>query len=1142
VDNILVINQEFLADSPDSITLSRGDLVEVLKISEGNPFPKGKLRDLNPELNSRWYVRLFGSNENCKEGWIPTKILDFSPDSVSVFGNKGDDPAFRRIATVRELIETEEEFGRDLQNIVDRYIKPTDKSAAPRIVRDSKDIIFTNFQQIAEFHNLVLIEGLKYYSEQPNMIAKTFLRLERDFDKHVKYCETEPLAQAFLTENKEANEYFQQISSLTGDDKTLSEHLKLPIQRINDYQFLLKELIKYSQNVSDNTKDLQKALELMLSVPNRAFHNKFLSSIEGYRGNIYKIGRLLNHDWWTVKESAQKLHERYLFLFKSRILITKVRKINEERSIFLLQNIIKLPDCNIENNSVENLLHITEKQGKSQIFLPLELKPHRKEIRDKWFQEIVSHRDDDSTLQEHLADDLRVDTSQVLQENELLFHLPQKAVAHNPYSGIKASDVAQDYYLSEEEKAKYYEENKLALKIKGELLEERKTLEENIQSICNSENVLVEKKVACPDITEEKDSASATERKDYLNISHDQTTIVESENLNQKNTDESTKEFNSIKKSVDLAKITTYSTENNLSSDKKQDSVGKDSEIVNTSSTDCSFKPFPLIKISETPKIVDTNRTITLNDIPFYKESSKLTYNVTAAADDNNSSRQNRNVTNIKGSASLQQWSNSLTNLISTPYEGGGTSDPPPPLPPNVHRMPGFFQPLPRISYETTIEILIVKTRPPSPPPLPQSIKKLILHNESLEQKSENFLKGIYDSQCFDTSIHTAKQKLRYIKSAVIKSSDSTKYAEDTVKKAKARDFLHIFTPPLKNKRPIYEIVEVPLPENQSQDQIEDINQETKELGAELEVTDQNINKMEDYLSGYSSKYSRKRAELSTTTRDYDRGSYDNYSENLGSTASSRLERRKQDEHRSIFSSSRAESRTEDHYGSRIGTRSSSRVMEEKNLKSVGKPVITRACKSVQVQPGESAHFEVQFAEKPGLVVWLKDNKPLVDKLADRVIQTEAAMNSYRLDIKNCRESDAGTYTVKAAAGVESTTCSAQLAVGQVSGHDETETNVAPVFLVQLKDAEMLENTHFRFMIKVMGDPKPRVKFFKDEKEILEDDNRIQIIREKDYLGYYELVLNEVQKIDAGIYTCKATNKYGEAQCEARASTVGKKT
>lgn len=52
---------------------------------------------------------------------------------------------------------------------------------------------------------------------------------------------------------------------------------------------------------------------------------------------------------------------------------------------------------------------------------------------------------------------------------------------------------------------------------------------------------------------------------------------------------------------------------------------------------------------------------------------------------------------------------------------------------------------------------------------------------------------------------------------------------------------------------------------------------------------------------------------------------------------------------------------------------------------------------------GEAAHFEVQFAEKPGLVVWLKDNNPLDDRLADRVIQTEATMNSYRLDIKNCR-------------------------------------------------------------------------------------------------------------------------------------------
>ena len=33
---------------------------------------------------------------------------------------------------------------------------------------------------------------------------------------------------------------FQEHSQQLGDDKSLSEHLKLPIQRINDYQLLLK--------------------------------------------------------------------------------------------------------------------------------------------------------------------------------------------------------------------------------------------------------------------------------------------------------------------------------------------------------------------------------------------------------------------------------------------------------------------------------------------------------------------------------------------------------------------------------------------------------------------------------------------------------------------------------------------------------------------------------------------------------------------------------------------------------------------------------------------------------------------------------------------------------------------------------------
>ena len=56
-------------------------------------------------------------------------------------------------AAVKELVETEEEFGRDIQQVVERYLKPLDTPGVPRVVRDNKEIIFTNLKQIADFHN-----------------------------------------------------------------------------------------------------------------------------------------------------------------------------------------------------------------------------------------------------------------------------------------------------------------------------------------------------------------------------------------------------------------------------------------------------------------------------------------------------------------------------------------------------------------------------------------------------------------------------------------------------------------------------------------------------------------------------------------------------------------------------------------------------------------------------------------------------------------------------------------------------------------------------------------------------------------------------------------------------------------------------
>jgi len=53
-------------------------------------------------------------------------------------------------------------------------------------------------------------------------------------------------------------------------------------------------------------------------------------------------------EWYTVIDKEGKSKERYLFLFKARILICKVRRISEDRSVFILKDIIRVRE-NLNN-------------------------------------------------------------------------------------------------------------------------------------------------------------------------------------------------------------------------------------------------------------------------------------------------------------------------------------------------------------------------------------------------------------------------------------------------------------------------------------------------------------------------------------------------------------------------------------------------------------------------------------------------------------------------------------------------------------------------------------------------------------------------------------------------------------------------
>lgn len=163
--------------------------------------------------------------------------------------------------------------------------------------------------------------------------------------------------------------------------------------------------MKYSRRLGEDCNDLQKALELFLGVPNRATDNKFLASIEGFRGNIYKLGRLLTHDWFTVTDQEGRTKDRYLFLFKARILVCKVKRISEDRSVFVLKDIIKLPEVEVKEVTGEPLKFELRQKNPP---LDLILGAHKEHVKNTWLAEINKHASDIVALAEHAADDLQV--------------------------------------------------------------------------------------------------------------------------------------------------------------------------------------------------------------------------------------------------------------------------------------------------------------------------------------------------------------------------------------------------------------------------------------------------------------------------------------------------------------------------------------------------------------------------------------------------------------------------------------------------------------------------------------------------------------------------------------------------------------
>jgi len=186
--------------------------------------------------------------------------------------------------------------------------------------------------------------------------------------------------------------------------------------------------------------------------------------------------------------------------------------------------------------------------------------------------------------------------------------------------------------------------------------------------------------------------------------------------------------------------------------------------------------------------------------------------------------------------------------------------------------------------------------------------------------------------------------------------------------------------------------------------------------------------------------------------------------------------------------------------------------------------------------PGEKAVFQAVASSGAGVTAtWLKDNKPLEDKLADRV-KVFSKDNLFTLELTNCTTDDSGQYTCRVtASGGETATCSANLEVHNLSAAEKKsrEESSHPVFIVKLRNSEFIKDSAASFMVHCRGNPTPDLQIFKDGSPLAED-NRVTVNRDHAASGSYELVIHKVQDSDAGVYKAEATNSHGKADTEAK--------
>ncbi|XP_040534737.1 probable guanine nucleotide exchange factor MCF2L2 isoform X6 [Gallus gallus] len=323
---------------------------------------------------------------------------------VLVMSESDENLSTRRSHIINELIETERVYVEELQSIIEGYASEMDNPSLlhliPSVLQNKKDILFGNLPEIYEFHNRIFLKELENCIENPELLARCFLKRKEDLQIYEKYCQNKPRSEALWRQCGDSI-FFQECQRKLDHKLSLDAYLLKPVQRITKYQLLLKEMLKCSKN-SEGTAELEEALATVLDIIKSVNDSMHQIAITGYEGDVSELGKLLmqgSFNVWTdhkkghnkVKDLARfKPMQRHLFLYTKMLLFCKKREENtdghEKTASYSFKNSLKMSTVGItENVKGDNKKFEIWYNGREEVYI---IQASSVELKNTWISEI----------------------------------------------------------------------------------------------------------------------------------------------------------------------------------------------------------------------------------------------------------------------------------------------------------------------------------------------------------------------------------------------------------------------------------------------------------------------------------------------------------------------------------------------------------------------------------------------------------------------------------------------------------------------------------------------------------------------------------------------------------------------------------